>query len=55
MNTTAKATEAWDATEYLKTATDVAEYLAAASETGDAEDVTHALATIARSRGLGMC
>jgi probable addiction module antidote protein len=52
MTTVTKATLAWDAAEYLKTETDVAEYLAAAFETGDAGDVTHALATIARSRGM---
>jgi probable addiction module antidote protein len=43
---------AWDATAYLKTDDDVAEYLAAAFETGDVADVTHALATIARARGM---
>jgi probable addiction module antidote protein len=42
----------WDATEYLKTDVDVAEYLAAAFETGEVDDVTHALATIARARGM---
>ena len=52
MTTATRATLAWDASEYLKTETDVAEYLAAAFETGDPGDVTHALATIARSRGM---
>jgi probable addiction module antidote protein len=52
MTTVTKATLAWDAAEYLKTEIDVAEYLAAAFETGDAGDVTRALATIARSRGM---
>lgn len=45
-------TTAWDATAYLKTDDDIAEYLAAAFETGDVGDVTHALATIARARGM---
>jgi DNA-binding phage protein len=39
----------WDATAYLKTDDDIAEYLAAAFETGAVDDVTHALATIARA------
>lgn len=42
----------WDTTEYLKTDEDIAGYLAAAFETGDVSDVTHALATIARARGM---
>ena len=42
----------WDATDYLKTDDDIAEYLAAAFETGEVGDVTHALATIARARGM---
>lgn len=42
----------WDAVDYLKTDDDIAEYLAAAFETGDVGDVTHALATIARARGM---
>lgn len=45
-------TTPWDATDYLKTDDDIAEYLAAAFETGDIGDVTHALATIARARGM---
>jgi probable addiction module antidote protein len=48
----ASKTLAWDATDYLKTDDDIAEYLAAALETGVAADVTHALATIARARGM---
>ena len=52
MTTATRATLAWAASEYIKTETDVAEYLAAAFETGDPGDVTHALATIARSRGM---
>jgi probable addiction module antidote protein len=42
----------WDATEYLLTDDDVVEYLAAAFETGEIDDVTHALATIVRARGV---
>ena len=42
----------WDAAAYLETPEDVAEYLAAAFETGDLDDVTHALSTIARARGM---
>lgn len=42
----------WDAATYLETPEDVAEYLAAAFETGDLGDVTHALSTIARARGM---
>jgi probable addiction module antidote protein len=43
---------AWDSTAYLKTDNDIAEYLAAAFETGQVDDVTHALSTIARARGM---
>ena len=42
----------WDAAAYIETEADVAEFLAAAFETGDMADVTHALATVARSRGM---
>ncbi|MGI8840037.1 MAG: addiction module antidote protein [Caulobacteraceae bacterium] len=45
-------TTPWDAAVYLETEKDVVEYLAAAFETGELEDVTHALATIARARGM---
>lgn len=45
-------TLAWDAAAYLETPQHVAEYLAAAFETGDLSDVTHALSTIARTRGM---
>ncbi len=51
MTSATDTTLAWDAAEYLKTELDEAEYLAAASETGDLEDVRHALAIIARSHG----
>ncbi len=42
----------WDAAAYLETPEDIADYLAAAFETGDPADVTHALSTIARARGM---
>jgi probable addiction module antidote protein len=42
----------WDAADDLATDQDIAEYLAAAFETGEITDVTHALATIARARGM---
>ena len=42
----------WDAADYLESETEIADYLSAAFETGDLEDVTHALATIARTRGM---
>jgi probable addiction module antidote protein len=43
----------FDAADYLTSDQAVADYLAAAFETGDAADVSHALATIARARGVG--
>ena len=42
----------WDATAYLESDADIADYLAAAFETGELDDVTHALSTIARARGM---
>ena len=42
----------WDAIDYLKTDEEIAGFLAAAFETGDVEDITDALATIARARGM---
>jgi probable addiction module antidote protein len=41
-----------DIATYLKSDEDIAEYLAAAFETGEVSDVTHALATIARTKGM---
>ncbi len=41
-----------DIATYLKSDADIAEYLAAAFETGEVDDVTHALATIARAKGM---
>jgi probable addiction module antidote protein len=41
-----------DAAVYLETEADIAEYLSVAFETGELEDVTHALATVARARGM---
>lgn len=48
----ANKTIPWDAADYLNSESDIADYLAAAFETGDIEDVTHALSTIARARGM---
>jgi probable addiction module antidote protein len=42
----------FDAITYLKSDEDIAEYLAAAFETGELDDATHALATIARAKGM---
>ena len=42
----------WDATDYLKTDEDIAEYLAVVFETGDIGDITHSLSTVARARGM---
>jgi uncharacterized protein (DUF1778 family) len=38
----------WDAAAYLESGGDISDYLAAAFEAGELEDVTHALSTIAR-------
>jgi len=43
----------FDAADYLTSEQAIADYLAAAFETGEAADVSHALATIARARGVG--
>ncbi|MFZ1932588.1 MAG: addiction module antidote protein [Thermoguttaceae bacterium] len=45
-------TRPYDAAEYLKTEADVATYLQAALEEGDAALVVHALGNIARARGM---
>jgi probable addiction module antidote protein len=42
----------FDVASYLKSDADIADYLAAAFETGELDDVTHALATIARAKGM---
>jgi probable addiction module antidote protein len=42
----------WDAADYLATDADIADYLAAAFETGEVDDVTHALGAILRARGM---
>jgi probable addiction module antidote protein len=42
----------WDATDYLKTDEDIAEYLAVVFESNDIGDITHALGTVARARGM---
>jgi probable addiction module antidote protein len=45
-------TKPYDAAEYLKTEEDMAAYLQAALEEGDAALVIHALGNIARARGM---
>jgi probable addiction module antidote protein len=45
-------TTPWDAADYLHTETDMAAYLAAALEDGDAALVAAALGDIARARGM---
>jgi probable addiction module antidote protein len=42
----------FDVASHLKSDADIADYLAAAFETGELDDVTHALATIARAKGM---
>ena len=41
-----------DIAVYLQSDEDIAGYLGAAFETGELDDVTHALATIARAKGM---
>ena len=45
-------TKPYDAAEYLETEADMAAYLQAALEEGDAALVIHALGNIARARGM---
>lgn len=45
-------TTRFDAADYLKTPEDVAEYLTAALETQDAEEIADALGVIARAHGM---
>ena len=52
MTIMADKTIPWDAVDYLQTEEDIADYLAAALETGEVSDVTHALANIARACGV---
>ncbi|MGE0280391.1 MAG: DNA-binding protein [Rhizobiaceae bacterium] len=42
----------WDATSYLKTADDVAAYLEAVAEDGDAKEWLRALDIVSRSDGM---
>lgn len=42
----------WRTEDHLTTAEDVAAYLEAAFEDGDPELITHALGTVARSKGM---
>lgn len=45
-------TTPWDSADYLETPEDVAEYLTASLESGDAQLVALALGSIARSKGM---
>jgi probable addiction module antidote protein len=49
---TGTRTRSWDAAEHLKTDEDMAAYLEAALEEGDAALVTAALGDIARAKGM---
>lgn len=49
---TSTATLPWDAAEYLESEEDMAEYLEAALEEGDASLVAAALGDIARAQGM---
>jgi probable addiction module antidote protein len=42
----------WRTEDHLETAEDIAAYLEAAFEDGDPELITHALGTVARSKGM---
>jgi probable addiction module antidote protein len=42
----------WDSAAYLKTNTDIADYLEAVLEDGDPALVAHALGVVARSKGM---
>ena len=42
----------WDTADYLKTGTEIAHYLEAVFEDGDAALIAHALGVIARSEGM---
>jgi probable addiction module antidote protein len=48
----ASKTRPWDAAEHLKTANDIAAYLNAAFEDGDAALIAAALGDIARAKGM---
>lgn len=45
-------TTTWDSADYLKTPEDIAAYLEAAFEDGDAALITHALGVVARAEGM---
>ncbi|WP_176084245.1 addiction module antidote protein [Martelella sp. HB161492] len=45
-------TRAFDSAEYLETEDDFAEYLALSAESGDAQEMAHALGVVARARGI---
>jgi len=52
MKTTTVQTRPWDAAEYLDTPADMAAYLEAALEDGDAALIAAALGDIARAKGM---
>jgi probable addiction module antidote protein len=43
---------AWDVTDLLRTDQDITDYLEAAFDTGEPDDVIHAISAVARARGL---
>ena len=45
-------TQLYDSADYLKTPQDIAAYLEAAFEDGDARLITHALGVVARAEGM---
>lgn len=52
MGKTMKKAKKWDASEYLETEADIAAYLNAALEDGDASVIAAALGDIARAKGM---
>ncbi|MAM10350.1 MAG: putative addiction module antidote protein [Rhizobiaceae bacterium] len=45
-------TRPYDSAEYLETEEDFADYLALAAESGDPQELAHALGVVARARGI---
>jgi probable addiction module antidote protein len=54
MTKTKLKTTRWDSADYLKTPSDIAEYLDAVLEDGDPALVAHALGVVARAKGMGV-
>src|SRR5688572_9599409 len=52
MSTKKPATTLWDSADYLETDQDIAEYLDAVIEEGDAELLVHAVGVVARANGM---